>query len=72
MPFAATCMDIEIIILSKSEKEKYHMISTWYPHITWNLKRTIYKTEIDSQIENKLMVTKEDEGTGKDKVGFGD
>ena len=22
MPFAATCMDIEIIILSKSEKEK--------------------------------------------------
>ena len=27
MPFAATRMDLEIIILSKSEKNKYHMIS---------------------------------------------
>ena len=29
MPFAATCMDLEIIILSevKSDKDKYYMIS---------------------------------------------
>ena len=30
MPFAATCMDLEIIILSEvnqKEKDKYHMIS---------------------------------------------
>ena len=27
MPFAATRMDLEIIILSKSDKDKYHMIS---------------------------------------------
>ena len=28
MPFAATCMDLEIIILSEvSQKDKYHMIS---------------------------------------------
>ena len=27
MPFAATWMNLEMIILSKSEKEKYHMIS---------------------------------------------
>ena len=30
MPFAASCMDLEIIILSKvsqTEKHKYHMIS---------------------------------------------
>ena len=30
MPFAATCMDLEIITLSKAsqkEKDKYHMIS---------------------------------------------
>ena len=30
MPFAVTCMDIEIIILikvSQKEKDKYHMIS---------------------------------------------
>ena len=27
MPFAATWMDLEIIILSHTEKDKYHMIS---------------------------------------------
>ena len=31
MPFAATWMELETIILSKSEKDKYHMVS----HI-WN------------------------------------
>ena len=27
MPFAATQMDLEIIILNKSEEDKYHMVS---------------------------------------------
>ena len=27
MPFAATWMDLEIIILKQTEKDKYHMIS---------------------------------------------
>ena len=27
MPFAATWIDLEVIILSKSDKDKYHMIS---------------------------------------------
>ena len=27
MPFVATWMDLEIIILSKSEKDKYHRIA---------------------------------------------
>ena len=33
MPFAATCMHLEIIILSEvsqTEKDKYHMISLMY------------------------------------------
>ena len=37
MPFAATWMDLEIIILSEvspTEKDKYHMIITYM----WNLK----------------------------------
>ena len=37
MPFAATWMDLEIVILneaSKTEKDKYHMISL----CTWTLK----------------------------------
>ena len=51
MPFAATWMDLEIIILSEvsqTEKDKYHGITC-----VWNLKNDtnelIYKTEIDSQ-----------------------
>ena len=51
MPFATTWMDLEIIILSKSDRERQ------IPHdITymWNLKydtnEFTYKTETDSQI----------------------
>ena len=51
MPFAATWMQLEIIILSEvsqKEKDRYHMISL----IMWNLKydtnEPIYKTETDS------------------------
>jgi len=60
MPFAETWIDLEIIILnevSHTEKDKYPIISQM-----WNLKydtnEIIYKTEIDSDIENKLMATK--------------
>ena len=59
-----TWMDLEIIILSevKSEKDKHLMIINYM----WNLKNyineLIYKTEIDSDFENKFMVTKGDSG----------
>ena len=42
MPFAATWMDLEIIMLSevKSDKNKYHMISLiWNLYHIWNLKK---------------------------------
>ena len=46
MPFAATWIQLEIIILSKSEKDKYITYM-------WNRKddtnELIYKTETDSQ-----------------------
>ena len=48
MPFAAICMDLEIIILSHPEKDKYHDIT-----YMWNLifiNELIYKTKIDLQI----------------------
>ena len=69
-------MDIEIIILSKSEKEKYHMISLLCKIYIF-LKDTnefIYKTEVNIYIKNKLMVTKEKtwEGEGRDKSGAWD
>ena len=48
MSFAATWMDLEIIILSevsKTEKDKYHMRS-----LTWNLKKGTYIIEIDVEL----------------------
>ena len=42
----------------------------------WNLKHDtnelIYKTETDSDIENKLMVTKGERRVGRDKLGVWD
>ena len=59
MPFAATWMDLEIVILSEvgQTKEKYNI-----PYM-WNLKRydtneLIYKTDL----ENELMVVREKNG----------
>ena len=51
MPFAATWMDLEIIILSEvSQKEKdiYHMISH-IQNLKYDTNELIYETETDSQ-----------------------
>ena len=51
MLFVATWMDLEIIILSKSEGErqiKYHII-TYMCSLKYNTNELIYKTETDSQ-----------------------
>ena len=67
MPFAATWMDQEMIILSEviqTEKNKYHMISLTCRILKKKLKNDtnelIYKTEINSltlRPETKFMVT---------------
>ena len=48
MPFAATWMDLEVIILSEVRQRQLYDIT-----YMWNLKNStnelIYKTEIDSQ-----------------------
>ena len=52
MPFAATWMDLEIIILSEisnTEKDKYHMISFICGTFKNDTKELSYKTETDSQ-----------------------
>ena len=52
MPFAAICMDLEIIIGSHPEKDKYHDIT-----YMWNLifiNELIYKTKIDLQISKTV------------------
>ena len=49
MPFAATRMDLEIIILSEV-RDKYHMISliTYMWNLKYDTNELIYKTAIDS------------------------
>ena len=63
MPFAVTWMDLDIITWSEVSQRKTNII--WY-HIYVESKKKkdanklTYKTEIDSDRENKLMVTKEE------------
>ena len=54
MPFIATWMDLEIIILSEisqAEKDKYQMISPIYGIFKNDTNELIYKTEIGSQTQ---------------------
>ena len=51
MPFAATWMDLEFIILSEvsqTEKDKYYNTYMW--NLKNNIDESIYKTEIESQM----------------------
>ena len=63
MLFVTTWMDTEILILSKPDKDKHDITFMW--NLKYDTNKVIYKTEIDSDLENKLMVTKgESEGKG--------
>ena len=53
MPFAATRVDLEIVILSEisqTEKDKYHMISLICGIEKNGTNELIYKTETESQM----------------------
>ena len=63
MPFAATWMDLEIIISQVREVRQKKTSLIWYHLYAEFLKNytneLIYKTETDStELENKLMVTR--------------
>ena len=52
MPFAATCMDLKIVLLSeiKSDTDIYHTISLTHGILKKGTNELIYKTEIELQI----------------------
>ena len=54
MLFAATQMDLKIVILSEvsqTEKDKYHMVSLTWGILKNDANELIYKVEIESQIQ---------------------
>ena len=73
MPFAATWMDLEIIILSEvshREKDKHQMISLICGILKNDTNELIYKTETDQQTsKTNLWLPK---GTSRDGLGVWD
>ena len=71
MPFAATWMDLEIIILSEisqTEKDKYMIAHIWNLILKNDTNEFIYKTETDLQIlKSTLWLPKGKHGAGRDK-----
>ena len=65
MPFAATWMDLQMIILSEVRKRKTNTI--WY-HFMWNLKydtdELTYETETDSHTVNLWLPRRRGVGEG--------
>ena len=67
MPFAATWMDLDIIILSEVSQRKIPCDITYIWNLKNNTNNSIYKIETDSHIENNLQLAK-----GRDKLGVWD
>ena len=70
MSFAATWMDVEIVILSGGSQRNTNII--WYclyvESKKWYKWTDLQNKNRVTDVENKLMVTKE-EGVGRDKLG---
>ena len=67
LPFAATWMGLEIIILSEvseTEKDKYHMILLIYGLFKNDANELIYRREIDSQIQKTNLWLPKGKGWG--------
>ena len=64
IPFAATWVHLEIIILSEvNDRERqipYDITCMW--NLKYDTNELIYEMEADSQTENKLMVIKKEKG----------
>ena len=73
MPFAATWMDLEIIILSEvsqKEKDKYH-IHLYMESKIWHKLTYLWNRNRLTDIQNRLVVAKGDGGRGGKDWEFG-
>lgn len=52
MSFAATCMQLEMIIVSKSERESRDITFMW--NLEYDTNEPIYVTEIDIDTDKRL------------------
>ena len=67
MPPTATWMQLEIFILSEVRQRQIPCDITYMYNLKYDTNELIYKTEIDQQTENRLVVAKgEWEGSGMD------
>ena len=67
LPFSASRMNLEIIILRLAEKDKYYMISLIYGIYKTNTTELIYKRETDPQTRKTNYGYQRGKGTGKGK-----
>ena len=72
MPFAATWMDLEIIILSEISQRQISCDITYMESKIWYKWTYLQNRNRLTDIENKLMVTKGERQEGRDKLGVWD
>ena len=71
MSFAATWMDLEIIILSEvSQKRQIPYNITYMWNLKYNTNDLVYETETNSQTENRLMVAEVVGGLRQGRTGI--
>ena len=72
MPFAATWMEVEIIILSEvsqKEKDKHHNGITYMQNLKYDTNELIYKTETDSKTQRQTCGCQGGEMEGEGWIG---
>ena len=64
MPFAATWVDLEIIILSKSDRERQISCITYMWYLKKDTTELIYKIAVDSQTQKTNLWLPKGKGRG--------
>ena len=69
MPFAATWMNLKIVIINEvREKDKYHTGITYVCNLKKDTNELIYKAEIDSQTQTANLSLPKEKKQVKDKL----